>query len=1073
MKHFMTYALCMFSWAVLLIVISSTKISAQSPYWPNDDPNWDWRAGDDPNSPYPSTQYRMYTKDANQQVVPTFVPAPWSQGNAWDGLNDNKKDDGWIILVRDFGTTTRAIWGPMINDLPYFALYNKYRGIMRLFILVKAQSHFTTGAIKVNWGGIEKTATLTHLAPRAWAPDRSDKLPTVATSLVQEINDSKWIWADYPLAYDPTIIANSDFVRPRMVFSVIGTTETDIVIDGTATGIGGTQEEVRKFMTESPNGPVTTTADQPATVDDNYTFENLKTKVTGTSTDWSSFKGTLDDFYKKLPILEHSTGSGLGDWLYSANNSLKYDIGVIKDGWLASSLPFIGAAAGLVDFLTGGGGKTAVKAPPTFYGYNISLKGTATTKYLLPNTPSIVIPACKIDGSTAPAFGSNVPLVYNSQVGIMNLTKTPILKYKTYYQSYPPAYGLPARVYWDILVKEDLQLQINPSAGLVVDNVIAWVDMDVSNNVDKSHANNDYDLDMIAGWTKITNPSIQLESTTDGSFVFRTIPVPMSSFKNSIIKGPDGIWVGPGNYQMGSSPDMTIKIQATFHRQDDPSAQAIVSIITYEPAFENCGTGNWTPFNCSLAQATSEISGGYYKINGVNVGPSYSGPLYDKDVIEAVPPPTASFASWSDGLSSNTRVVSGSVNVGAIYKTAHKSNNATAFSNNSQRKLVRTMDGWLHQVYESMGRVWLEHSTDNGGGWFLGNNGKPLDNGSGKCPSIDWHSNGNNHSVVVAYQQPYNNTYTIEFATFLNINGSYVYQYPAGAGYPNPGTLYIEPAGGDQYSTTNANPNIAWGSGGGQYAFALSFERKSTAGGMQPGIYWIYGFMYEGGLCPPPQQPGFTGPYHSSPTKINGTSSSSTNASIALNKQSPDYSVFDIVYQTDPSFNSNIADVQLACTANATNWRPSQGNCTNLSSGSGFLNYKPSMVQMPNNDIRVCWIRDMYGSGSGTPNYVNGVYLSSRNSTVFNYCGNMVNSISLNIKDNTSSTYYAYAQKTNNSTWQNFASNGTSTTDLHRTGQYIQLSNGPSSSAMCVSSFYTSSLPYYFANYSRGCPKVS
>ena len=119
------------------------------------------------------------------------------------------------------------------------------------------------------------------------------------------------------------------------------------------------------------------------------------------------------------------------------------------------------------------------------------------------------------------------------------------------------------------------------------------------------------------------------------------------------------------------------------------------------------------------------------------------------------------FMSWSDAATTQSRnvVVNNDINLTANYKGVHVSNNASAFSNNSQRKLVQTRDGWLHQVYESLGRVWLEESTNQGTTWFLGNNGQPLDNGAGKCPSIDWHYNTadpNNpiyNAIVVAYQQ--------------------------------------------------------------------------------------------------------------------------------------------------------------------------------------------------------------------------------------------------------------------------------------------------------------------------------
>ena len=258
-------------------------------------------------------------------------------------------------------------------------------------------------------------------------------------------------------------------------------------------------------------------------------------------------------------------------------------------------------------------------------------------------------------------------------------------------------------------------------------------------------------------------------------------------------------------------------------------------------------------------------------------GQTYTGAFYNW---------TGTNAGLQNANTQQTGVVftNASNTVTANYKGIHLSSNASTFSDNGQRKIVRTKDGWYHQVYESMGHVWLEEST-NGTAWILGNNGQPLDNGGGKCPSIDWHynpwdqNNTSEYAIVVVFQQPFNSTYAIEYAVFVNTNGSYACNISA--------PLYTEPTGGDSYSV-NANPNIAWGN---DYKFTLCFERKSTAGGMQPGIYLKCGDIAEGGVE--------SYPAPNAPLLIIGTSSSSTNATIAMNKQSiTNSSYFDVVYQT-------------------------------------------------------------------------------------------------------------------------------------------------------------------------------
>ncbi|MFZ2324123.1 MAG: hypothetical protein WAV89_10540, partial [Ignavibacteriaceae bacterium] len=78
---------------------------------------------------------------------------------------------------------------------------------------------------------------------------------------------------------------------------------------------------------------------------------------------------------------------------------------------------------------------------------------------------------------------------------------------------------------------------------------------------------------------------------------------------------------------------------------------------------------------------------------------------------------TYTFSGWTDDLNApTTRTISPTENktYSALYKVTNKSNSTTAYSNPSQQKFIQTPDGVKHICYESMNRVWLEHSTDNG-----------------------------------------------------------------------------------------------------------------------------------------------------------------------------------------------------------------------------------------------------------------------------------------------------------------------------------------------------------------------
>lgn len=79
------------------------------------------------------------------------------------------------------------------------------------------------------------------------------------------------------------------------------------------------------------------------------------------------------------------------------------------------------------------------------------------------------------------------------------------------------------------------------------------------------------------------------------------------------------------------------------------------------------------------------------------------------------------FVGWTDGNGDNPRTIwpDNNQTYTALYKMVHKSNDETAYSNNSQRKFIRTPDGYYHHVYESMNDVWYERSTNEGQSWQL------------------------------------------------------------------------------------------------------------------------------------------------------------------------------------------------------------------------------------------------------------------------------------------------------------------------------------------------------------------
>lgn len=93
---------------------------------PNRDPSWDF---------WTNRSYNFYYyKDGTINLMPPpydklpyYTQSHTTSDAQW--TPDAFPEDGWMLVIRDFGTPTQA------PAFPYFALYNKYRGILRFFFL--------------------------------------------------------------------------------------------------------------------------------------------------------------------------------------------------------------------------------------------------------------------------------------------------------------------------------------------------------------------------------------------------------------------------------------------------------------------------------------------------------------------------------------------------------------------------------------------------------------------------------------------------------------------------------------------------------------------------------------------------------------------------------------------------------------------------------------------------------------------------------------------------------------------------------------------------------------------------
>ena len=489
---------------------------------------------------------------------------------------------------------------------------------------------------------------------------------------------------------------------------------------------------------------------------------------------------------------------------------------------------------------------------------------------------------------------------------------------------------------------------------------------------------------------------------------------------------------------------------------------------TVQPT-QNLGNAPYSGVFPNLSGPLQNWSPPYYSVSAPPVQ-SYSGANW-------------SFVNWSgtagtvfqNPTQTSTPMMFGGANsvVTANYKGIHLSNDGSAFTDNSQKKLVETADGVLHQVYTSsiagVSHVWYETSTDQGATWRIMNYGQPLDGANGgKCPSIAVNNslqNQGGYAVAIAFQQQgaqggqSGSTFTIQVMNFFQN----LYSYNLINIWI---TLFSEPM--DPYATTNANPNISWVAIGGN--FLVAWERKNAYQTLHAGINYEFGFLN----FVPQQSPCNFFCYTNnggSPHWITGTDANSVNASISCNGNTNSWGGFAFHAAWEEDVNSLTSHINWCILGEY--WGPNgedigQGTPNgadfyNITQSSYYvLNVRPSVIALADTNARVWWTGD---KGGGVYYSVNAVGCDPYTHSSFTFEGAAVRSVSTNSAGNTPTYYIAYSQNYPPPNWLNVATCSSATYSirtLNTTGRDIQLCNGATTTNMYVSSYYPFSAPYYF-----------
>ncbi|MCE2958807.1 MAG: T9SS type A sorting domain-containing protein [Bacteroidota bacterium] len=395
-----------------LCFLFSTVNAQVCPTQNNGPDTWDWR----------SPTYTFYLKGANylatNGVVP--MPSPWYGGS---GLNPNvnkfyqqnprdfEPTDGWELVQRQFGSPTNLI------DHPYFILYNKYSGILRIFVAISTvvgQNNSAVITLTYPRNG-KRTAVLELLSPNGYVnalTEFDNQIPTINQANDYHLTLPYWLHADFVMNYDPcTCNVNNN----QLYFNVSLVSNSTLSFELSGQAIQNMDNLGRKGSGKQGFSTV---------------VEDLKDIVDGGVSFHSSAKSGLDMLAEVFPSVNY------------AENPV-YNI-----------IPGVGAAVGIVSKLIGVFTDKPNEVEPLVFDINLKSKnGSINTSN--PHAPILV------DNP-----GSQVALQalvnYKNVMGVFTLLEPPKLNVVVSGAFSPYYIG---GAFYDVTLAENLKYAINPSAG--------------------------------------------------------------------------------------------------------------------------------------------------------------------------------------------------------------------------------------------------------------------------------------------------------------------------------------------------------------------------------------------------------------------------------------------------------------------------------------------------------------------------------------------------------------------------------------------------------------------------------
>lgn len=373
-----------------------------------------------------TTDITIYTRNNNLITVPLTVSYPWySAGNPLAVANpDIQPNDGWELVYDDLGTAAKGV------DFPFFALYNKYRGILRLFLYnsQRVSANYFRGELYFRESSFSNSI-LSYVGDEAKST-RATYDPAEKQTVIAYANAySSWINFDFTVAnYDDRINKNN-----VLDFKMYSINESNISLSSTEFTLAHELASKAQLGTSSSSFS-----------------SDLKTG--------QKYAKTFDDTQKLLKEAVNSMG----------RESLQKTVSNILKTPYVQAIPMFGQALGIIGSFIGGGGSQPFQWQMLKFNGSLKLEGTFTSTapvYTLSLATSNDIPT-----------GTVIKKLNSTNFGVFNLQDNPELVVvkdeEQWYEGANPDWSMADRDYsryTDLKLKNgDGDLLLNPTSGLVL-----------------------------------------------------------------------------------------------------------------------------------------------------------------------------------------------------------------------------------------------------------------------------------------------------------------------------------------------------------------------------------------------------------------------------------------------------------------------------------------------------------------------------------------------------------------------------------------------------------------------------